>query len=266
MSPFDRRQFLTTAAGAASAIALGCASGRSPEPGGPSDVRTLSRAHEKGRLSARPAPPSEPPPGKPGMTPIGLGSERDGVIYAPGGYTPARPAPLVVMLHGAGGSARRGLPRLQALADATGLLLLAVDSRANTWDAVIGGFGPDTKFIDGALARVFAGYAVDPARIAVEGFSDGASYALGLGLTNGDLFTHTIAFSPGSLPLQERNGAPAVFISHGTADQVLPIDLCSRRIVPELQRHDYAVRYVEFEGDHQVPPAIAEQAVRWFLS
>jgi phospholipase/carboxylesterase len=265
MSPLDRRQFLAAAAGAASAI-MGCASGRSPEPGGPSDARTLSRSHEKGRLSARPAPPSEPPPGKPGVTPIGLGSERDGVIYAPAGYTPARPAPLVVMLHGAGGSARRGLPRLQVLADAYGLLLLAVDSRASTWDAVSGGFGPDAQFIDAALARVFAGYAVDPARIAVEGFSDGASYALGLGLTNGDLFTHTIAFSPGSLPLQERNGAPAVFISHGTADQVLPIDMCSRRIVPELKRHDYVVRYVEFAGDHRVPPEIAEQAVGWFLN
>ena len=32
-------------------------------------------------------------------------------------------------------------------------------------------------------------HAVDPARIAVAGFSDGASYALSLGLTNGTLLT-----------------------------------------------------------------------------
>jgi poly(3-hydroxybutyrate) depolymerase len=38
---------------------------------------------------------------------------------------------------------------------------------------------------------------VDPQRICVSGFSDGASYALSLGLANGDLFTHVAAFSPG---------------------------------------------------------------------
>jgi predicted esterase len=261
----DRRRFLAAAAGAASALVLGCASGSSTQERAPTGGRALGRLHAKGRLTARPSPPSGPP-ASPGTAPIGIGSERDGVIYAPEGYTPGRPAPLVVMLHGAGGSARRGLPRLRGLADEHGLLLLAVDSRGSTWDAVIRGFGPDTAFLDAALARVFTHYAVDPTRIAVEGFSDGASYALGLGLTNGDLFTHAIAFSPGSLPLLERNGAPAVFVSHGTADQILPIDLCSRRIVPELERRKYAVRYVEFEGGHQVPPAIAAQAVRWFLS
>jgi len=265
MPPLDRRRFLAAAAGAASALVLGCASARPTQERTPTDPRSLGRLHAKGRLTTRPSPPIGPP-AAPGTAPIGIGSERDGVIYAPAAYTPERAAPLVVMLHGAGGSARRGLPRLQRLADEHGLLLLAVDSRASTWDAVLGGFGPDTAFIDAALARVFARYAVDPARIAVEGFSDGASYALGLGLTNGDLFTHAIAFSPGSLPLLERNGAPAVFVSHGTADQILPIDRCSRRIVPELERRKYAVSYVEFEGDHQVPPAIAAQAVRWFLS
>ena len=265
MAPLDRRGFLAAAAGAAATFALGCGSGRSTSEVAPADARALGRLHARGRLTARPSPPSGPPAAG-GTTPIGIGSERDGVIHAPAGYASARPCPLVVTLHGAGGSARRGLPRLQRLADEHGLLLLAVDSRGSTWDAVIRGFGPDTGFIDAALTRVFAGYAVDPSRIAVEGFSDGASYALGLGLTNGDLFTHAIAFSPGSLPLLERNGAPAVFVSHGTADQVLPIDRCSRRIVPELERRKYPVRYVEFEGDHRVPPDIAAGAVRWFLS
>jgi predicted esterase len=265
MPSLHRRRFLAAAAGAFSALALGCASARPAGEPPPADARALRRLHAKGRLAVRPAPPSTPPASS-GVVPIGLGSERDGVIYAPDGYRPERAAPLVLTLHGAGGSARRGLPRLQRLADEHGLLLLAVDSRGSTWDAVLDRYGPDTAFIDAALARVFAGYAVDPSRVAVEGFSDGASYALGLALTNGDLFTHAIAFSPGSLPLLERNGTPAVFVSHGTADEVLPIELCSRRIVPELERRKYPVSYVEFEGGHGVPPAIADRAVRWFLS
>ena len=257
--------FLVAAGGAASALVLGCASGRLADDPPPSDPRALDRGHARGRLASRPRPLSGAA-GTPGLEPLGLGSERDGVVYAPAGYRPERPAPLVVMLHGAAGSARRGLPRLQRLADEHGLLLLAVDARASTWDALIGGFGPDAAFIDAALARTFSRYAVDVGRIAAEGFSDGASYALGLALTNGDLFTHAIAFSPGSVPLVERRGSPAVFVSHGTADEILPIERCSRRIVPELERRRYAVRYIEFDGPHLVPPAIAEQAVRWFLS
>ncbi|HYC32288.1 MAG TPA: hypothetical protein VEB59_08370 [Gemmatimonadales bacterium] len=268
MPSIDRRRFLALAGAAASAAAsaLGCAPGGARPDAAPLSAADSSRAHARGRLTARPpAPTAGPPPGS-GMEPLGLGSERDGVIYAPPAYRADRPAPLVVMLHGAGGSARRALPRLRHLADEHGLLLLAVDSREVTWEAIANRFEPDTGFIDRAMARVFSRYAVDPARIAVEGFSDGASYALGLGLTNGDLFTHAIAFSPGSVPLLERHGAPAVFVSHGTADEILPIDECSRRIVPELRRRSYAVEYVEFDGPHTVPPAIAEQAVRWLLS
>ena len=266
MPPIHRREFLTLAGAAATAVALGCApSGPRPDAA-PLSAADSSRAHARGRLLVRAAAPAGGTPPGPGTEPLGLGSERDGVIYAPPGYRADRPAPLVVMLHGAGGSARRALPRLETLADAHGLLLLAVDSREVTWEAIADRFEPDTGFIDRALARVFSRYAVDAKRIAAEGFSDGASWALGLGLTNGDLFTHTIAFSPGSVPLLERHGAPAVFVAHGTADEILPIDRCSRRIVPELRRRKYAVEYVEFDGPHTVPPAIADQAVRWLLS
>jgi hypothetical protein len=36
--------------------------------------------------------------------------------------------------------------------------------------------------------------------------------------------------------------------------------------VPELERLRYRVEYVEFDGPHTVVPAIAAQAMRWFLS
>jgi predicted esterase len=266
MPPIHRREFLALTGAAASAVALGCAPGGAQPDAGPVTAADSARAYTRGRLLTRASVPTGESTAGPGTEPLGLGSERDGVVHAPPGYRPGQAAPLVVMLHGAGGSARRALPRLQPLADAHGLLLLAVDSREVTWEAIAERFEPDTRFIDRALARVFSRYTVDPARIAAEGFSDGASYALGLGLTNGDLFTHAIAFSPGSVPLLERHGAPAVFVSHGTADEILPIDQCSRRIVPELRRRQYAVDYVEFDGPHTVPPAIAAQAVRWLLS
>lgn len=48
-----------------------------------------------------------------------------------------------------------------------------------------------------------AGVAIDPAHVAIGGFSDGASCALSLGLVNGDLFTHVMAFSPGLVVADE---------------------------------------------------------------
>jgi predicted esterase len=169
------------------------------------------------------------------------------------------------MLHGAGGAGGHGLDLVRPLADAAGLIVVAPDSRGPTWDAVVDGYGPDVAFVDRALAGVFAAYRVDPARVAVGGFSDGASYALSLGLTNGDLFTHVLAFSPGFAAPAAKRGAPRLFVSHGTDDRVLPIDLCSRRIVPLARDAGYEVRYREFDGPHTVPPEIAGEAVRWFL-
>jgi len=223
-----------------------------------------------GRLRARPASPSGAAPAA-GLTPLGLeaaggSAARDALLYVPSGYRPDRPAPLVVMLHGAGGSARGALNPFLARADAAGLLLLAPDSRGQTWDFIRGPYGPDVAFMDRALRDVFGRCAVDPARVAIEGFSDGASYALSLGLTNGDLFGRIVAFSPCIVAPAAYLGRPRVFVSHGTDDPVLPIEGCGRRIAAQLRAEGYAVEYREFDGGHTVPAEIARGAIDWLAS
>lgn len=217
-----------------------------------------------GRLGSRPRDPVQPP-AAPGLHQLGLQSGRDGLVYVPAGYTPERPAPLVLMLHGAGGDARGGIDPFLGIADSAGMLLLAVDSRGHTWDVILGRYGPDVSFVDRALSHVFDRYRVDPEHIAVEGFSDGASYALSLGLTNGDLFSHVIAFSPGFSAPGRLQGSPEIFISHGTDDRVLPIARTSRRIHPRLQAGGYDVVYEEFPGGHLVPPDKVGRAVDLLL-
>ena len=133
-------------------------------------------------------------------------------------------------LHGAGGDARSGISDVLDLADEAGLILLAPESRGRSWDVLVGGYGPDVVFIDRSLGQTFDRLAVDAEKVAVVGFSDGASYALSLGPTNGDLFTRVIAFSPGFASPGARRGMPPVFVSHGTRDGVSPIERCSRRI------------------------------------
>ncbi|MDP9439720.1 MAG: phospholipase [Actinomycetota bacterium] len=218
----------------------------------------------QGRLLARPDQPPSPPSAPGGLRRLGLGSGRDGLLYIPPGHDATGAAPLALTLHGAGGDARSGISHLIDLADEFGLILLAPESRGRTWDVLVGGYGPDVAFIDRALGQTFESLAVDAGRLAITGFSDGASYALSLGLTNGDLFTHAIAFSPGFAAPADRRGKPSVFVSHGTRDRVLPIERCSRKIVPQLGREGYEVTYREFDGPHTVPGAVAREALEWF--
>ncbi|HKG24509.1 MAG TPA: hypothetical protein VKB09_02625, partial [Thermomicrobiales bacterium] len=172
----------------------------------------------------------------------------------------------VLSLHGAGGNAEFGFYPLRDLADAAGLVLLSPASRGRTWDVILGGYGPDVAFIDQALAAAFDRCAIDPARMGIAGFSDGASYALSLGITNGDLFPAVMAFSPGFAAPAGQEGRPRFFVSHGTQDEVLPIVYTSRQIVPQLELAGYDVLYREFDGPHTVPPEIAHEALDWFLN
>ena len=212
-----------------------------------------------GQLNIRVRPPMSTI--QPGEHQLGLGTARDGLLFVPRSYKPDAPAPLAVMFHGAGGNGGQ-MRFTYERAEELGILILSPDSRDNrTWDVIVGDFGPDVEFLEKALAHTLDRCAVDPQRLAVGGFSDGASYALSVGLASGQLFTDICAFSPGFAANAERRGRPAVFISHGVADTVLPIDRTSRRIVPQLKSGGYEVTYREFQGGHEVPQDMVREAL-----
>lgn len=221
----------------------------------------LGRVADDGRIKARPRAPTKTT--GPGQYALERDSPRDGQLYLPPTYSPKTPTALVLALHGAGGSGRSSLRVMRALADERGVAILAPDSRGGTWDAIRGRLGDDVEFIDAALEDAFDRVNVDPARLTVAGFSDGATYALTLGLINGDLFSHVVAFSPGFVVRGESIGRPAIFISHGRQDPILPFDRCGERIASDLKKERYDVRFVPFEGGHAVPPDILRQAGDW---
>lgn len=212
------------------------------------------------RLSASPCED-----GARGLQSLGLGHSRDGALYVPASYTPAEAAPLALCLHGAGGAGKHRIELWPAEADRAGVILLAPDSRGRTWDVLLRGYGPDIIFLSRALEHISQRYALNFARIAVEGFSDGASYALSLGVANGDLFEAVIANSPGFMHPLVRSGLARFYVDHGTEDTVLPIDYCSRLLVPQLRRVGYDVTYEEFEGGHRLPPPLARRSFDWWL-
>jgi phospholipase/carboxylesterase len=222
--------------------------------------QTESRIANDGRLTSRPR--SNVETSLSGEQTLGLDHARDAILKLPTKLSRA-PLPLIVILHGAGQSAEWMLGRVASQADDAGVAVLSPYSRESSWDAVHGSFGPDVTFLNRALERVFDSVAVDPTRIAIGGFSDGATYAISLGLINGDIFNRVIAFSPGFVVDGSTNGNPVFFISHGTEDPILPIDRCGRRIVKGLTQRGYSVTFREFEGKHEVPANIAQEAMGW---
>jgi phospholipase/carboxylesterase len=222
-------------------------------------------ARSGAQANQEPAPatqPSVPTPLGPGHHELKLDNARDGTLYVPQRYRAATPAPLIVWLHGAGGSGQVSAT-LASLADEFGFVVLAPDSREWTWDAILGVWGPDVDFIQIALRYTLARCAIDRNRIWLAGFSDGASYALSLGISYGNVFTRIFAGSPGVMQPIEVNGKPAIFISHGTDDTTMPIDVTSRTFVSRLKALGYDVAYREYDGGHRLPPDVFREAIAW---
>ncbi|MET7672879.1 alpha/beta hydrolase [Micromonospora luteifusca] len=228
-----------------------------------SSHRDPAQGPRHGRLTTRRHQPVTQAPT--GLVPMnGPDGERLAMAYAPEPATDASAYRLVLLLHGAGGSARQGLDLLLPVADTHHLLLVAPESSAASWDLIAGGFGADVARIDGLLATAFDGYPVRD--VTLGGFSDGASYALSLGLANGDLIDAVLAFSPGFAAPPATHGRPRIFVSHGVDDRVLPIDVCSRRLVPHLHGLGYDVTYQEFQGGHEIPTPIRDTATTWLTT
>jgi predicted esterase len=257
VSAISRREFIVSAS--AAAIVAGCCRNTNPASIAP-DVSFAF-------LRSRPGKPSKKP--TIGLRPLALGTGtiRDGFIYVPKTYSPSRPSPLLVLLHGAGhDSAEWSKGPLAELFDEGRVVVVMPDSRRATWDMMYGDYGPDVRFIDRALALAFSECRIDPARTALAGFSDGGTYALSLGITNANLFTSIIAFSPGTVRPAAKTGKPRIYITHGTQDQILPIEETSREIVAALKEKSYPVTYEEFEGPHTVSRETAKKALGWWLN
>ena len=226
--------------------------------------RSRAQLPTEGRLTARPpdtgTTSSNLSLGEP--IKLGLDRERDALLYLPKSAT-SSPRPLLLFLHGATQSAEDMFWYLNSAPEETGVAILAPNSRDTTWDVINDAFGADVAFLNRALDRVFDTVAIDPARMAVGGFSDGATYAITLGLINGDLFKRVAAFSPGFVIEGAQQGKPSFFISHGKRDRILPIERCGRRIAGDLKSRGYDVSFREFDGGHEIPADVMREGLRW---
>ena len=111
MTQLSRRRFLGMGAVVlGSGLNLDCI-GWPDEPAAPET--------NDGRLTARPVALTGSV--QTGTTPLGLGGARDGLLFVPSTYQPETPAPMMVLLHGSGGSGLGVFQRFSAVVEAAGL-------------------------------------------------------------------------------------------------------------------------------------------------
>jgi predicted esterase len=212
------------------------------------------------------APQEAPPSFKYGENKIGISDDdRDGTFYVPKRYKPGTGSPVLMWLHGLAGSSdsARGL---FPLAEEFGVVVIAPESRRLTWGQSIPGFDDDVHYLGPAYRHVAEIVDLDGDHVALGGVSDGAGYALSMGLAYGTTFKNLIVLSGGLMVPFRKQGKPRIYLAHGVNDTQMPIDLTARKYVPQLKAEGYDVTYHEYDGGHRVPPGEMRAAFQWFLA
>jgi polyhydroxybutyrate depolymerase len=148
----------------------------------------------------------------------------------PSSYDPAVPAPLVITLHGfmQWPAHQARITRWNDLADAHGFIAVypAGTGFPRRWRA--GGAEPsDVLFLADLIDRLQAEYAIDPARIYINGLSNGGGMSLALACA---LSERIAAFGSvaGAYQLPWEDCRPArpvpAIVFHGTSDPIVPYD------------------------------------------
>lgn len=201
-----------------------------------------------------------------GESRLGLSDDlRDGTLYVPKSYKDGEPMPLLIMLHGYAGVSQ-GVRYTFPLAEEFGVIVIAPESRDVTWGRSAQGFDPDVRYLGAAYRQVTGMLDVDRTHVALGGQSDGAGYALSMGLAYGDVFNHLMVFAGGLMTPFRKQGKPRIYFAHGINDVQMPIDRTARRFVPQLKEEGYDVTYQEYDGGHGVPVSVVRDAFKWFVA
>jgi dipeptidyl aminopeptidase/acylaminoacyl peptidase len=188
--------------------------------------------------------------------PEGRTSSDSFILYVPSTYDPRKPCPLVLGLHGYGGSTF--LSPLSPVymdfvsqCEAKGVILASPNGLHHLPGEPGGWISPaseaDTMLV---VSIVRAKYSIDPARIYLTGLSMGGYGAMHIAARHGDVFA-AVASVAGGMPLSITDLSVfkdlPVFLAHGSADETVSVSE-SRDIHERLTMRGYECDYEEYPG------------------
>ena len=178
--------------------------------------------------------------------------------------------PTLVLLHGRGDSAA-GIAPLGYEFERDDLLVISVQAPLELGGVMAGGYEwyrlREPRRLDEATLRasldalaefldaVKCAYPIDPERVVLLGFSQGAVMSLGAQALQPEGVAGVIALS-GYFPIEVESeagnlvGRPA-FVAHGVYDDIIPVE-AGRQTRDLLERHGVDLTYREYSMAHQV--------------
>jgi phospholipase/carboxylesterase len=189
------------------------------------------------------------------------------LAVSPGTDTDGGPSPAVLLLHGRGADERD----LLGLIGAFDPRLVVVSARAPRslgwgyqWYELVEvgapgpvGFTQSLDLLGRFISEIVASYGIDPARLILLGFSQGAVMSAAVALSRPDLVAGAVLLSGYLPPLadleidESRLRTYPVFVGHGVHDPLIPITF-GRQARDELTRLGVALTYREYPIEHQI--------------
>lgn len=205
-----------------------------------------------------------------GFVQIEQGSAR-AVLLTPDEIDPRAAYPLVTVFHGAGRQDEMLAKVFGEAPERHQALFLIPRSVLPTWDLIAGGGRADLDFLEYAYDLICRRYPVDGKRQALMGYSDGASYALSVGLSNQRMFDAILCWAAG-FTLVDRNAfdpeapKPRIYLEHGTHDELFPFEKIAVPIRRNLEQAGYEVTVsVDQGGRHWPSSTFHSEALEWYF-
>jgi len=194
------------------------------------------------------------------------------ILLTPDEIHPERNYPLITVLHGAGRQDEQLAKAFRDEPEKRDALFLIPRSFLATWDLLASRERTDLDFLEWAYDLVYRRYPVDPLRQALIGYSDGASYALSVGLSNPHVFSAIMGWAAGFRVIDEslvdpRARKPRILLEYGTHDQLFPFEQVALPMRQGLERAGYGVEFrVDQGGKHWPSGDFQHEALDWFLA
>jgi len=188
-------------------------------------------------------------------------------LYVPEYYTPDRPWPLVMALHGGSGDGRRFLWSWLRDARSFGAILVAPTATGSTWALM--GEDRDSEKLQRILDAVRGRWNIDSRRLLLTGMSDGGTFCYVTGLASASPFTHLAPIAATFHPLmaeladaQRLRGLP-VYLVHGRLDWMFPVQV-ARQTQQALSAAGADVTYRELDDlSHCYPREMNAPILGW---
>ena len=222
------------------------------------------------RLDARYKPPETRHEASPtGEVRVEHGDGR-ALLLVPETLTGGRTYPLITVFHGAGRQDEMLAKTFRHEPAERDALFLIPRSHHPTWDLIVGQGRADMDFLEFAYDLIYRRYPVDPARQAIIGYSDGASYGLSLGLSNPQIFSAVMGWAAGFKRIEEPPAGspkPRVLLEYGSHDPLFPFEQIALPMRADLEEEGYEVAFMVDKGGRHWPRGdFHSDALDWFFT